>query len=77
MRVNPVFISYVIILEALFLNLYMAWHSSLEKTVFSPFASEASWDDWEIRDPDQPTQQTCLRRIEEARAGKRFPLRLV
>lgn len=55
----------------------MACDCSLEKTVFAPFALEAGWDDWESRNPDQSTQQTCLRRIEEASAGECLPLRLV
>lgn len=75
---------YIILLEVLprrisrcILDLYMACDCSLEKTVFAPCASEAGWNDWEIGNPDQSTQQTCLRRIKEACAGKCLPLRLV
>jgi hypothetical protein len=55
----------------------MPCNSSLKKTVLAPFASEAGWNDWEIRNPDQPTQQTRLRCIQEAYAGDLLPLRLV
>lgn len=49
----------------------------LEKTVLSPVPTEAIRYDREIGNPDETTQKTSPRGIEEFLAGELLPLRLV
>lgn len=51
--------------------------SSSEKTVVSPFAAETLRNDWQIGNPENTTQKTRPRRIQELPARHLLPVRLI